>query len=123
MTEPLALHTADIPALLAKQRSLNYFNDNDIKEMVDVPGGGTYTYNEKLNGLQLYPNLTAEMSQAEMKQRVAALNAKLRPLVMIYEGSDEKPLFRYDGKALICFADGHLDFVNEKDAATLRFSP
>ena len=43
--------------------------------------------------------------------------------VMFYEGADEKPTFRYDGKAAIGFADGHVALVSPDEAAKLIWKP
>lgn len=43
--------------------------------------------------------------------------------VMIYEGEYKKLLFRYDGKAIIGFIDGHVKLVTPEEAKKLRWSP
>ena len=43
--------------------------------------------------------------------------------VLFYEGEAEKLTFRYDGKAAVCFADGHAALVSPEDAKTLIWKP
>jgi len=39
--------------------------------------------------------------------------------VLFYEGQDQKPIFRYDGKALIAYVDGHVKLVTPAEADDL----
>ena len=43
--------------------------------------------------------------------------------VMFYEGQNETPIFRYDGRAAICFADGHVTLVTPDEAKSLIWKP
>lgn len=43
--------------------------------------------------------------------------------VLFYEGQNETPIFRYDGKAAICFADGHVALVSPDEAKSLIWKP
>ncbi len=43
--------------------------------------------------------------------------------VLFYEGRDQKPLFRYGGKAAIAFVDGSAKFVSLEEAKTLIWKP
>lgn len=43
--------------------------------------------------------------------------------VLFYEGQNEKPIFRHDGKAAICFADGHVALVTPDEAQKLIWKP
>ena len=43
--------------------------------------------------------------------------------VMFYEGQDEKPVFRYDGKAAIGFAEGGARLVTSDEAKNLIWAP
>ena len=43
--------------------------------------------------------------------------------VLFYEGQNEMPIFRYDGKAAICFADGHVALVSPDEAQKLIWKP
>jgi prepilin-type processing-associated H-X9-DG protein len=43
--------------------------------------------------------------------------------VMVFEGEHKKLLFRYDGKAVVGFADGHAKFVTPEEAKKLRWTP
>ncbi|HEX8465134.1 MAG TPA: hypothetical protein VF627_11005 [Abditibacterium sp.] len=71
-----------------------------------IPGTQTpYTFNDQLSD----KSLAAVESPAET--------------VLFYEGEAEKPTFRYDGKAAICFADGHVKLVSPAEAAVLRWKP
>lgn len=44
-------------------------------------------------------------------------------VVMFYEGQNEKPVFRYGGRAAILFADGHVALVSPDDAKNLVWKP
>ncbi len=48
---------------------------------------------------------------------------KVTQTVMLYEGQNETPIFRYDGKAAICFADGHVALVTPDEAKNLIWKP
>lgn len=43
--------------------------------------------------------------------------------VMFYEGRDEKLIFRYNGKAAVCFVDGHTALVSPEEAKSLIWKP
>jgi prepilin-type processing-associated H-X9-DG protein len=43
--------------------------------------------------------------------------------VLFYEGSDEELVYRYNGKAIICYADGHVGFVSPKEVNDLIWKP
>jgi prepilin-type processing-associated H-X9-DG protein len=43
--------------------------------------------------------------------------------VMIYLGHDGKPDFRYDGKTVIGFVDGHAEILDAEQAKNLRWEP
>ena len=43
--------------------------------------------------------------------------------VLFYEGQNETPIFCYDGKAAICFADGHVALVTPDEAKSLIWKP
>lgn len=71
-----------------------------------IPGSGTpYTFNDNLSD-----------------KSIAAIN-EVAQTVLFYEGSDEKPIFRYDGKAAICFTDGHVALLTPDEAKTLIWRP
>ena len=44
-------------------------------------------------------------------------------LVLIYEGKAGKLDYKHDGRAAVCFADGHCDMISEMDAKKLRWKP
>ena len=64
-----------------------------------------YTFNSNLSGKNL-----------------AAIN-EVTKTVLFYEGQNETPTFRYDGKAAICFADGHVALVSPDEAKSLIWKP
>ncbi len=43
--------------------------------------------------------------------------------VMVYLGQNEKLDFRFDGFAVVGFADGRVEFINAEQAKTLRWTP
>jgi prepilin-type processing-associated H-X9-DG protein len=43
--------------------------------------------------------------------------------VMFYEGYTEELEFRYDGKAAVCFTDGHVALIDAEQAKSLRWDP
>jgi hypothetical protein len=87
-----------------------------------VPGTyETYTFNGNLSGRYI----KGEDTQAEQLiggPPVPYLN-NTEKIVMFYEGRDQKPVFRYDGKAAICFADGKVALVSPDEAKTLIWNP
>ena len=44
-------------------------------------------------------------------------------VVAVYEGKNQTPDFRHNGKAVIGFADGHVREVSEVDAGNLKWTP
>ncbi|RYG68359.1 hypothetical protein EON80_11820 [bacterium] len=71
-----------------------------------IPGGqDTYTFNPQLSDKKL----------TDLKELIST--------VMFYEGENEQPLFRYNGKATIAFADGHVKLVSPEEAKTLKWKP
>jgi len=75
--------------------------DDDIRSPLDPPGTISYKFNSSLTGKRVsriaYPERT----------------------VMIFEGEWRSPPFRYDGKALIGFVDGHAAFVTPEESQKL----
>jgi len=75
--------------------------DDDIRSPLDPPGTISYKFNSSLTGKRVshiaYPEKT----------------------VMIFEGDWKSPPFRYDGKALIGFVDGHAAFVSPEESKKL----
>ncbi len=43
--------------------------------------------------------------------------------ILFYEGQNETPVFRYDGKAAIGFADGHVALITPDEAKSLVWKP
>lgn len=84
-------------ALLPYVSSDTSFQVPDTNEM--------YTFNGNLSGLNL-----------------AKVNEVYRT-VLFYEGQNQTPIFRYDGKAAICFADGHVALVTPDEAQKLIWKP
>lgn len=64
-----------------------------------------YTFNANLSGLKL-----------------ADIN-EVYQTVLFYEGQNETPVFRYDGKAAIGFADGHVALIAPDEARKLIWKP
>ena len=58
---------------------------------------------------------------------IGGLNFEKIPLtyktVLFYEGQNETPIFRYDNRAAICFADGHVALVSPDEAKNLIWKP
>lgn len=76
------------------------------KELFFVPGTlETYSFNANLSDKSL-----------------AAVNEAAQT-VLFYEGEDEKPVFRYDGRAAIGFTDGHVKLISPEEAKTLIWKP
>lgn len=42
--------------------------------------------------------------------------------VLFYEGQDQKPIFRYDGRAVIAYVDGHVGLVSPEEAEELLWN-
>jgi hypothetical protein len=55
-------------------------------------------------------------------KNIGALHQPTRT-VLFYEGENQKLMFRYDGKAVIACADGHVIFVTPQEAAQLIWKP
>ena len=64
-----------------------------------------YTFNANLSGLK----------QADIDE--------VYQTVLFYEGQNETPIFRYDGRAAIGFADGHVALVSPEEADKLIWKP
>ena len=80
-----------------------YIGDSAIFQVPDT--NEIYTFNGNLSGL----NMQKTQNDAQT--------------VMFYEGQNETPIFRYDGKAAICFADGHVALVSPDEAKSLIWKP
>jgi prepilin-type processing-associated H-X9-DG protein len=82
------------------REAVNAYIRND--RVLRVPGTqDSYTFNENLDD--------AHMAQVTTPAKT----------VLFYEGQDQKPTFRYDGQAIIAFADGHVELVNRDEADEL----
>jgi prepilin-type processing-associated H-X9-DG protein len=102
---PEHLQEALMPYL--KDRSLFY-----------VPGSEEpYTFNANL--CERYYAMEAETIVVPQRAYIKDTDRT----VMLYEGHNERPIFRYDGKAAIGFADGHVALVSPKDAKNLIWKP
>ena len=53
----------------------------------------------------------------------ANLVAQPEKVILFYEGRDEKLNFRYDGRAAVSFADGHVALVSPDEAKDVRWLP
>jgi len=72
------------------------------QRLFTVPGTNeSYTFNGALSG-----------------QDIAKIADPART-VLFYEGHNEQPTYRYNGKAALCFVDGHAALVTPDDAKTL----
>ena len=80
-----------------------YIGDSTVFLVPDT--NEIYSFNANLSGLKL-----------------ADIN-EVYKTVLFYEGQNEKPIFRYDGKAAICFADGHVALVTPDEAKSLIWKP
>ena len=80
-----------------------YVGDPTVFQVPDT--NEIYTFNANLSG----KNLTVVKDFART--------------VLFYEGQNEKPIFRYDGKAAIGFADGHAELVTPEEAQKLIWRP
>jgi hypothetical protein len=60
---------------------------------------------------------------ANLSEKNLAQIANPAQTVLFYEGADEKPFFRYDGKAAIAFADGKVALVSPEEATKLIWKP
>ena len=62
-----------------------------------------------------------------MNGNISGLNFEqlksINKTVLFYEGQNEKPIFRYDSRAAICFADGHVALVTPEEAKNLIWTP
>lgn len=71
----------------------------------DVAGTVSYSFNPHL----------ANVNEANIKF--------VSETVLFYLGRDEKLDFRYDGKTVVGFADGHVELLNEEGTKKLRWKP
>ncbi len=69
--------------------------------------GEPYTFNANLSG--------HSSSYARLTNR--------NRVVLFYEGENETPVFRYDGRAAIAFVDGHVALVTPDEAKNLIWKP
>ena len=56
-------------------------------------------------------------------KKYSNLQQPLNALVLFYEGQNEKPIFRYDGKAAVCFVSGEVKLVTPEQAKSLIWKP
>ena len=73
-------------------------NDKVFTSPLDAPGTVSVKFNTQLAGVSM------------------ARIAKFANIVMLYEGTWGKPLFRYDGKAAVAFADGRVKLITPDEA-------
>lgn len=64
-----------------------------------------YSFNANLSGLNIHQVPSSHQT------------------VLFYEGQSQKPIFRYDGRAAIGFADGHVALVSPEQAQKLIWKP
>lgn len=60
---------------------------------------------------------------ANLSDRKTTKDWEFHRIVLFYEGQNQKPIFRYEGKAAICFADGHVALVTPEEAQKLIWKP
>ena len=83
-----------------------YIKSEQVFHCPDDSGGGeSYSFNTNLQG-----------------KNIAALNAPA-DTVMVYEGNGQTLDFRHEGKAVVGFADGHVQVMTREEAKTLRWKP
>ena len=93
------------PSTFRKDVGPYLMNQNAFTSPLDKPGTPSFVFNKALTNV----------SQKQLKN---AQNA-----VMVYEGAWGKPLFRYNGAAIIGFADGHVKALRPAQAKTLVWNP
>ena len=76
-----------------------------------------YSFNANLSGRYI------ENFAGVFVEPLANLVVNPEKVVLFYEGRDEKLNFRYDGKAAVSFADGHVALVSPDEAKNLRWIP
>ncbi len=83
-----------------------------------------YTFNGNLSGLKTRsrPFAYGQFNPNPYGLKADEVEALART-VLFYEGQNEQPIFRYDGKAAICFADGHVALVTSDEAGKLIWKP
>lgn len=78
----------------------------------------------KLEQVFLVPGSREPYSfNGHLSDKVLAEINEVAKTVLFYEGTDEKPIFRYDGKAAIGFVDGHVALVSPEEAKNLIWKP
>lgn len=80
-----------------------YISDPVVFQVPDT--NEIYTFNGNLSGL----------NQAKLDE--------VYQTVLFYEGQNQTPIFRYDGSAAICFADGHVELISPERAKSLIWKP
>ena len=93
------------PSTFRKDVSLYLMNKNAFTSPLDKPGTQSFQFNKALQNVR-------------QKQLKNAQN-----VVMAYEGTWGKPSFRYNGFAIIVFAEGHAKAVTPAQAKTLIWEP
>ncbi len=95
------------------------------KSLFEVPGTRQhYAFNTRLCGQEDVRDGIEMVNPDPPRDQVPfAQRAKRERRVVFYEGADEKPIFRYDGKAAICFADHHVQLVTPDEAKNLVWEP
>ena len=84
-----------------KQQVFPYIKSDTVFTAPPDPAGAvSYSFNRRLQA----------HAQAELSE--------VARTVLLYEGSDEKPLYRYSGRTVIAFADGHVKLCSPEEVAT-----
>lgn len=90
-----------------KEKLLRYVKNEDV---FTAPGGAKGSVGYRLNlALGNFFDLTRVAAPAET--------------VALYESKNDDLDFRYDGKAVVAFADGHVALVSREEAKLLRWKP
>jgi prepilin-type processing-associated H-X9-DG protein len=73
------------------------------------------------------PGDTAKVQSYQFNPNLALINSrslkKPTETVMLFLGKPDQLDFRYDGKTVVCFADGHVEAVDAERAKGLRWTP
>lgn len=77
-----------------------------------------YSFNSSLSGRLI----SAEVDYVK-ESAGSRYIANGKQTVMFYEGRNQKPVFRYGGKAAICFVDRHVALVSPEEAKNLIWNP
>lgn len=96
----------DLTSATAQKKLAPYLKNPALWTAPDDPKGTrSFSVNEALNG-KSYETIR-----------------DLTKTVLLYEGRSGKPKFRYNGRAVIAFADGHAKLITQSEASQLIWKP